>query len=69
MCAEQTETNIGTTYVAKRIKGYLDIKTNITTAPFEIRLIFQSNEATPGIATGKIKNDTTIRIVGSREAR
>lgn len=64
MCAEQTETDINTAYVAKRIEGYLDIKTNITTAPFEMRLIFQSNETTPGIGTGKIKNDTVIRMVG-----
>lgn len=65
ICAEQTETNIGTDYIEKRIKGYLDIKTNITEMPFEMRLIFQSNEATPGIGTGKIKNDSFIRIVGS----
>lgn len=64
MCAEQTESNINTTYVAKRIKGYLDIKTNITEMPFEMRLIFQSNETTPGIGTGKVKNDTVIRMVG-----
>ena len=44
MCAEQTESNINTTYIAKRIKGYLDIKDNINTAPFEMRIILQSNE-------------------------
>lgn len=64
MCAEQTESNINTTYIEKRIKGYLDIKTNIITAPFEMKLIFQSNEATPGIGTGKVKNSTIIRMVG-----
>ena len=64
MCAEQTETDIDTTYVDKRIEGFLDIKTNITTAPFEMRLIFQSNETTPGIATGHIKNTTVINPVG-----
>ena len=64
MCAEQTETNINTAYIEKRIKGYLDIKTNITQIPFEMRLILQSNEATPGIGTGKIKNATIIRMVG-----
>ena len=64
MCAEQTETDIDTTYVDKRIEGFLDIKTNITTAPFEMRLIFQSNEATPGIGTGHIKNTTIVNPVG-----
>ena len=64
MCAEKTEANINTTYIAKYMKGFLDIKTNITTAPFEMRLIFQSNETTPGIGTGKIKNSTVIRMVG-----
>ena len=64
MCAEQTETDIGTSYVAKRIEGFLDIKANITTAPFEMKLTFQSNEATPGIATGRIKNVTIINPTG-----
>jgi len=64
MCTGITETDINTAYVAKKIEGYLDIKTNINTAPFEMRLIFQSNEATPGIGTGKVKNDTIIRAVG-----
>lgn len=64
MCAEKIETNIGTDYMEKRIKGYLDIKTNIKTTPFEMRLIFQSNEATPGVGTSKVKNDTIIRMQG-----
>jgi hypothetical protein len=64
MCAEQSADNIGTSYVDKRIAGLLDIKTNITTVPFEMKLTFQSNEATPGIATGKIRDDSVIRMVG-----
>lgn len=64
MCVEQTADNIGTSYVDKKIAGYLDIKTNITKAPFEMRLIFQSNESAPGIAIGRIKNTTFIRMVG-----
>jgi hypothetical protein len=67
MCAEQTETPIGIVYVAKTIKGYLDIKTNITKVPFEIRLIFQSSEEDTGIAIGQVKNTTFIRMIG--EAR
>ncbi len=50
MCAEQTETNIGTAYVDKVIKGYLDIKTNITQIPFELRLIVQSSESKNSVA-------------------
>ena len=65
MCAEQSADNIGAVYVAKVIQGLLDIKTNITEIPFEMRLIFQSNETAPGIATGRVKNDTAIRSVGS----
>ena len=64
MCAEITETDINTTFVAKRIKGNLDIKTNITKVPFEMRLIFQSNEVSPGIGTGRVKNTTVIEFVG-----
>lgn len=65
MCAEQTAANIGTVYVDKVIKGYLAIGANINQIPFEMRIIMQSNEATPGIATGKIKNTTSIRAIGS----
>lgn len=64
MCEEQTADNIGISYVDKKISGYLDIKTNITRIPFEIRLTFQSNESSPGIAIGRIKNTTFIRMVG-----
>lgn len=64
MCAEQTADSIRTSYVDKKIAGYLDIKTNISKAPFEMRLIFQSNESAPGIAIGRIKNTTFIRMVG-----
>lgn len=64
MCAEQTETDINTVYKDKRIEGFLDIKTNITTAPFEMRLIFQSNEVTPGVGWGQVKNSTVINPVG-----
>ena len=45
MCAEQPADNVGTAYVAKTIKGYLDIKANITQIPFEMRIILQSNES------------------------
>ena len=45
MCAEQTETNIGTAYAAKTIKGYLDSQNVISKKPFEMRFIIQSHES------------------------
>lgn len=38
------EVNIGTSYVAKTIKGYLHIQEGITLMPFEMQLIFKSDE-------------------------
>lgn len=64
MCKEQLADNIGIDYIDKKIAGYLDIKTNITKAPFEMRLIFRSSESAPGIGVGHIKNTTFIRMVG-----
>jgi len=65
MSAAVTLTDLNTTYIAYRVEGYLAIGANINQIPFEMRLIVQSNEGTPGIATGKVKNDTIIRAVGS----
>ena len=69
MCAEQSADNIGTAYVAKAIKGYLEIKTNITRIPFEIRLIVQSNESKSSvtgtdiaIVDGGAGEDTITRV-------
>ena len=45
MCAEQTETDIDTTYVAKRLESYLDLQVGVNELPLEIRLIFKSNES------------------------
>ena len=64
MCAEQTETAINTVYVEKTMIGLMDIKDGIDKMPFEMRLIFQSNEATPGVGTGRINGDTNIEAVG-----
>lgn len=66
MCALQTETDIGTTYAAKAIAGYLDIQDNIENMPFEMKIVMQSNESSTasGEAIGRIKNDTIIRAVG-----
>ena len=69
MCAEQSADNIGTAYVAKAIKGYLDIKTNITQIPFEMRIILQSNESKSSvtgtdiaIVDGGAGEDTITRV-------
>jgi len=66
MCAEQTETDIGTTYVPKTIAGYLDIQDNIKNIPFEMKIVMQSNESSTasGEAIGRIKNTTKIQAVG-----
>ena len=66
MCAEQTETDINTTYVAKQIEGYLDIQTGAELMPLEMKVVMQSNESSTasGEGIGRIKNDTIIRLVG-----
>lgn len=65
MCDAQTmEDTVGTDWVEKTISGYMDIKKNIDGIPFEMRIIFQSNEASPGIATGRVKNTSFIRMIG-----
>jgi len=64
MCAEQTETDIGVAYVEKTMKGLMDIQAGINRIPFEMRLIFQSNEAAPGIGTGRVNGSTNIEAIG-----
>lgn len=69
MSAEETYTTT-TSYVGKRLEGYLLITTDaIDDAPFDIRLQFKS-DATDGTTETiytRLKNDTVIRLVGSRE--
>jgi len=64
MCAEQTETDIGTAYAEKTMKGLMDIQAGIDRIPFEMRLIFKSNEAAPGIGTGRVNGSTNIEGIG-----
>ena len=45
MSAAVTCTDLGTSYVAKLIKGYMDIQSGASLMPFEMRLIIQSNES------------------------
>ena len=51
MSAAVTCTDLGTSYVAKTIKGYMDIQTGASLMPTEMRLIFQSNESDTDIVT------------------
>ena len=69
MSAEETYTTT-TAYVGKRLEGYIDIDT-VDEAPFDIRVQFKSDatDGTTETVTAKLKNDTIIRLVGSREAR
>ena len=66
--AEETyQTTTG--YIGQRLEGYLLITAStIDKYPFDIRLQFKSDAATVNEdVTMKLKNDSVIRIVGSRE--
>lgn len=69
MSAEEDYTTT-TSYVAQRLEGYIDIDT-VSKAPFDIRVQFKSDAANGSTetVTAKLKNDTVIRLVGSREVR
>jgi len=69
MSAEETYTTT-TAYVGKRLEGYIDIDT-VNEAPFDIRIQFKSDAANGATetVTARLKNDTVIRLVGSREVR
>jgi hypothetical protein len=59
-----TKTNVNTTYVEETVSGYLKtFPTTLNVYPFDLRLLFQSNESTPGIATIKVKNSSYIGIL------
>ena len=58
-----TIADIGTAYVAKGVEGYiLAGTTNLDEYPIEIRLVIQSNETTPGVATAQVKNTSYIDL-------
>ena len=68
MSAEETYTTT-TGYVGKRLEGYIKIDT-VDRAPFDIRVQFKSDAATANdLVSAKLKNDSVIRLVGSREQR
>jgi hypothetical protein len=61
--AAATKPNINTTYVEYTASGYrIAGVTNLNTYPIDIRLIVQSNEATPGVATCKVKNSSFVTV-------
>ncbi len=58
-----------TSYVGERLEGYMKIDT-ITHVPFDIRVQFKSDgTGSTNMVSVKLKNDTIIRLVGSRESR
>jgi len=57
--AAVTETDIGTTYVARSRSGYFAIETNFSKVPFDVRLILQCNELNEGRA--KVKNTSYVQ--------
>jgi len=60
-----------TSYVGMRLEGYILLATGtIDYAPFDIRLQFKSDAAgATETVTIKLKNDSLIRLVGSRDVR
>ena len=56
-----TETDIGTSYVSRVRKGYINLQSDLDSVPFEVRLIMQCNEANEGRA--RVRNTTFVRVV------
>jgi len=55
--------NVDTSYVERTMSGYLlDSTTNLDKYPIDIRLVIQSNETTPGVATAKVKNSSYVGV-------
>jgi len=58
-----TLADVGTSYVERTMSGYLlDGVTNLDSYPVDIRLVIQSNETTPGVATAKVKNSSYVGV-------
>lgn len=61
-----TKANVNTTYVEETVSGYLNLASmpaTLNTYPFDLRLLFQSNETTPGVATVKVKNSSYVGVI------
>ena len=57
-----TLADVGTSYVEKTVSGYKFPATNLDSYPIDIRLVIQSNETTPGVATAKVKNSSFVEV-------
>jgi len=56
--------NIDTNYVERTMSGYLLAGVSyLDSYPIDIRLLIQSNEAAPGIATARVKNSSYVSVV------
>jgi hypothetical protein len=54
-----TKADIGTSYKEYTVSGYrIEGVTNLDKYPMEVRLVIQSNETSPGVATAKAKNSS-----------
>ena len=55
--------DVGTSYVESTMSGYLlDGVENLDSYPVDVRLLIQSNEAAPGVATAKVKNSSYMGV-------
>ena len=57
-----TLVDVGTSYVERTVSGYKFPATNLDSYPIDIRLVIQSNEISPGIATAKVKNSGYVKV-------
>ena len=57
-----TKAAIGTIYKEFTVSGYKFPVTNLNAYPIDVRLVIQSNEITPGIATAKVKNSSCVQV-------
>ena len=57
-----TKADIGTDYKEYTVSGYKFPVTNLNSYPIDIRLVIQSNETTPGVATAKVKNSSYVKV-------
>jgi len=57
-----TLVDVGTSYVERTVSGYKFPVSNLNVYPIDIRLVIQSNEISPGIATAKVKNSSYVKV-------
>jgi hypothetical protein len=58
-----TKADIGTDYKEYTVSGYrVEGVTNLDKYPMDIRLVVQSNETSPGVATAKVKNSSYVEV-------